>query len=264
MIVFQAENLSAHSEKIQHGFFTRDGGVSDGIYKSLNCGSGSNDMPENVIENRLRVAKYFGQEVSALNSVYQVHSPDCLVLKESLDPNVERPKADAMVTDVPGLVLGILTADCGPVLFHGQKETNGTAVVGAAHAGWRGAVGGVLESAVQHMIELGTDIHSIQAAVGPSIGPKSYEVNLDFIKPFLEQDDENEHFFKDGQKDGHLMFDLPGYIASRLAKAGVKNITITGHDTYADEAHFFSYRRKTHRNEDDYGRQISAIMINSA
>ena len=261
MNVVKAKNLEAHSGQIEHGFFGRQGGVSEGIYKGLNCGSGSNDTVDKVIENRRIVASYFGQGAGALHSVWQVHSPDCIVVEIGNRKDMQvKPQADAMVTDAPNQILGVLTADCGPILFSGIKQ-DGSPVVGAAHAGWKGAVGGVLQSTVESMIELGAEIGSIQAAVGPCIGPKSYEVSEAFITPFMEQDEVNEHFFKDAQKAGHLMFDLPGYIASRLAVAGVKDITITGHDTCAHEERFFSYRRKTHRDEPDYGRQISAIMI---
>lgn len=260
MRVFKAQNLEDSDNKINHAFFGRNGGVSDGIYASLNCGLGSNDAPDKVMQNRLIVADYFGQDLKNLSGVNQIHSPDCLILKDCMLEGEERPKADAIVTDTPGLILGVLTADCGPVLFYGRTRT-GVPVIGAAHAGWRGAIGGVLEGTLRRMVECGAELSGIQAAIGPCIGPKSYEVNEEFIEPFMAQDDANEHFFKDAQKDGHLMFDLPGYIASRLAIAGVKDITITGHDTFADEDNFFSYRRKTHRNEPDYGRQISAIMI---
>jgi len=262
MILFQAQNLTAEDDKIQHSFVGRDGGVSDGIYRGLNCGLGSDDDAGKVKQNRQIVADHFNQDAQMLCGVHQVHSADCLIVKEPMTAGTERPKADAMVTDTPNIILGVLTADCGPVLFYGHKST-GVPVVGAAHAGWRGAIGGVLESTLARMIECGAEKDSIIAAVGPCIGPKSYEVNEGFIEPFMAQDEANEHFFKDAQKAGHLMFDLPGYIASRLAMSGVKNITITGHDTYSDEENFFSYRRKTHNDEPDYGRQISAISIRS-
>ncbi len=260
MIVIKARNIDTASNKIQHGFFGRDGGVSEGIYKSLNCGIGSDDKADNVQQNRQIVAKYFDQPTENLCSVHQVHSAKCILIKQPFGKKSERPEVDAMVTDQPNLILGILTADCGPVLFTGEKH-DGSSVIGAAHSGWRGAIGGVLEDTVQKMVDCGAVKQTIKAAIGPCIGPRSYEVNIEFAAPFLAQDEANEHFFREAQKEGHLMFDLPGYIASRLAHCGVGGVTITGHDTYAEYDKFFSYRQKTHRGEPDYGRQISAIMI---
>lgn len=260
MIIIEDKKLNGDANKIQHGFFGRQGGVSDGLYKSLNCGVGSDDDPKAVAENRKRVAEHFNAEPENLITVWQVHSPDCIYVKKPVGIGNDRPKADAMVTDQAGLVLGVLTADCGPILFAGEKA-DGSPVIGGAHAGWGGAVGGVLESTVEKMIETGATPESLRAAIGPCIGPKSYEVSIGFEKPFLECNPEDEHFFREARKEGHLMFDLPGYIASRLAAAGVKQVTITGHDTFADEERFFSYRRTTHAKESDYGRQISAISI---
>ena len=261
MNIIKAQNLEAFSDKIEHGFFGKQGGVSEGIYASLNCGIGSDDVAENVQENRRLVAAYFGQEVSHLYSVHQVHSAECQIVIHGLPVSAQdRPKADAMVTDAPNQILGILTADCTPVVFTGKKQ-DGAMVIGAAHAGWRGAVGGILQNTVNKMVLIGAEIDSIHAAIGPCIGPKSYEVGEDFAAPFLAQGEANEHFFKSAQKEGHLMFDLPGYIANQLAGIGVLHVTITGHDTYGLDDEYFSYRRKTHKNEPDYGRQISAIMI---
>lgn len=257
MIIIEDKNLNGADEKIRHGFFGRQGGVSTGIYESLNCGIGSNDDPDAVNENKARVAEHFSVKPDKLITVSQIHSPDCLYVTE---PFPERPEADAMVTDVAGLVLGVLTADCGPILFAGEKK-DGSPVVGGAHAGWGGALGGVLESTIKEMLNIGAEMETIRAAVGPCIGPASYEVSVGFEAPFLERDPEDERFFKSARKEGHLMFDLPGYIASRLAQAGVRQVAITGHDTCPDEERFFSYRRKTHRGEPDYGRQISAISI---
>ena len=242
-----------------HGFFTRKGGVSDGIYASLNCGVGSKDAAENVRQNKALIAKEAGCAPENHVNLYQVHGDTCLYVVEPWNEE-RRPEADAFVTDKPGLALGILTADCTPVLFVGKKA-DGSPVVGAAHAGWKGAVAGILSSTVEKMIEVGASIESIEAAIGPTIGKKSYEVTEDFTKAFLIQDDQNEQFFMPSRKEGHLMFDLPGYCASRLALAGVKQVNILDRDTYSDEEHFFSYRRKTHRDEPDYGRQVSAIMI---
>ncbi|MEM6811734.1 MAG: peptidoglycan editing factor PgeF [Pseudomonadota bacterium] len=241
---------------IQHGFFTKQGGVSEGIYESLNCGKGSDDDTDKVKENRARVAGHFGQSEAMLCTLYQNHSDQAVIIKQPEDCNGI--KADALVTDQPHLVLGILTADCGPILFSG--ETNeGKPVIGAAHAGWKGAIGGILENTVLTMREIGAQ--KISAAIGPCIGPKSYEVSAEFTEPFLSQDQSNERFFKETNKNNKLMFDLPGYIASRLALLDLNQVIISGHDTYAEENDFFSYRRKTHRSEPDYGRQISAIII---
>lgn len=243
---------------VAHGFFGRRGGVSTGLYASLNCGPGSNDDPEAVKTNRARVAEILGAESGRLLSLHQIHSAECIAAKEPWSG--ERPKADSLVTNVPGLALSILTADCAPVLFHGRAGAK--PVIGAAHAGWKGAIGGVLENTVKKMTgEYGVDPVTIRAAVGPSIQKKSYEVSSDFYKNFIDQNEDNDRFFQQGRKEGHLMFDLPGYCAARLAGAGIENIQISEADTYADEAGYFSYRRTTHRQEKDYGRQISAIVI---
>jgi YfiH family protein len=260
MIIIQDQKLNGESGKIQHGFFGRQGGVSKGLYSNLNCGVGSKDAPEAVQENRGRVAEKLGVTPENLVRVWQSHTPDCTVINGPNNPNEDPVVADAMVTDKAGLALGVLTADCGPILFAGEKA-DGSPVIGAAHAGWGGALRGVLENTVARMQEIGADLDTIRAAVGPCIGPKSYEVSVGFEEPFLERNPEDEHFFREAMKDGHLMFDLPGYIASRLAQAGLKRVTITGDDTFAQPELFFSYRRSTHRKESDYGRQISAIVI---
>ncbi len=260
MNIIEDKKLNGEADKIQHGFFGRQGGVSEGLYDSLNCGLGSDDSDEAVRENRTRVAGHFGLGADQLMSVGQIHSPDCLYVDSIFSLGDDRPEADAMATDKSGLALGVLTADCGSILFAGEK-TCGAPVIGAAHAGWGGALKGVVESTLERMQELGAEMQTIRATVGPCIGPKSYEVSVGFETPFLERNPEDEHFFREARKEGHLMFDLPGYIASRLAQAGVKQATITGHDTVPDEDRFFSYRRGTHRNEPDYGRQISAIAI---
>ncbi|MGZ9096789.1 MAG: peptidoglycan editing factor PgeF [Micavibrio sp.] len=245
--------------KIAHGFFGREGGVSTGLYASLNCGAGTEDRTENVRENRARVALALNTKPENLVSLKQVHSADCLFVSApwSLD---QRPEADAFVTDVPGLALGILTADCGPVLFYGEK-VDGQPVIGAAHAGWGGAVKGVLEATVKTMQDHDVVRDSIRASVGPCIAQSSYEVSADFITPFLNDNPESEHFFKAARSAGHLMFDLPGYIAFRLAGIGVRHVSLTGVDTYSSDKGYFSYRRATHRKESDYGRQISALVI---
>ena len=258
-MIIKDRNFMEGNPKADHGFFTRMGGVSDGIYQSLNCGPGSDDAPERVQENRACVAEELEVQPDSLLSLYQVHSADCVYVDA---PYTQAPKADALVTDQAGIALGILTADCGPVLFYGEKA-DGAPVIGAAHAGWGGALKGVLQASVDCMVEHGANKQSIRAVLGPCIGPASYEVRTDFAEPFLEQDEANEHFFKSACKEGHLMFDLPGYIAKRLAEAGIRHVSLTGLDTYSDERRFFSYRRATHRGESDYGRQISAIVIKS-
>jgi len=259
MIIVKAPNIEKH-DAVQHGFFGRQGGVSEGIYASLNCGPGSDDNPENVKQNRERVAEHFGQPLEALQTVWQVHSADCIYVTENVPKGDDMPQVDGMVTDKPNFILGALSADCTPLLFSGKKE-NGQPVIGAAHSGWKGSLNGIGQNVVRKMVDVGAALETIQAAIGPCIGPASYEVTHDFADPFMAQADENEMFFKETNKDNHLIFDLPGYIASRLSACGVKDIYITGNDTYAEEDKFFSYRRKTHRNETDYGRQISAIMI---
>lgn len=259
--MIEFEDKSLQDTNIKHGFFGRRGGVSTGLYNSLNCGVGSDDDAQAVQENRARVAEALSANKDSLVTIHQVHSADCFYVNEPFGVG-DKPKGDALVTDKAGLIIGVLTADCGPVLFAGKKA-DGSSIVGAAHAGWGGALKGVCEATVKVMIDHGADLGTINVAIGPCIGPKSYEVSVGFEKPFLEQDDANEHFFKAAQKEGHLMFDLPGYIASRLALVGVKHISITGEDTFTDEERYFSYRRTTHAKEPDYGRQISAISISS-
>ncbi|AXV15867.1 peptidoglycan editing factor PgeF [Neorhizobium sp. SOG26] len=240
--------------RIRHGFFTRQGGVSKGIYAGLNVGVGSNDEPEKVAENRARVAQWFGQPVEKLATVHQVHSPDVVVVDGSYGG--ERPKVDAMVTTVPGVILGVLSADCGPILF-----ADGTAgVIGAAHAGWKGALTGVLENTIEAMVSLGAARENITAVLGPSIGPASYEVGPEFVERFLGFDAAYKAFFKPSNKPGHAMFDLPSLTIKRLKDAGVQAHSLDL-DTYPDAERFFSYRRTTHAGEPDYGRQISAISI---
>jgi polyphenol oxidase len=250
----QAPALASHSG-IRHAFFTRQGGVSDGIYASLNGGIGSSDEPAKVQENRRRMAEALGAKHDALISVYQVHSPDAVIVEGPW--RGERPKADAMVTATPGLALGITTADCGPVLFADAEAR----VIGAAHAGWRGAVTGVLESTIAAMERLGARRATIVAVLGPTISQKAYEVGPDFIKRFAEEAPGHERFFMETERPDHAMFDLPGFIGARLEAAGIEAFTNLGLCTYSDEERFFSYRRTTHRKEPDYGRLISAITL---
>lgn len=260
MIIIQDKKLTDVHPKIRHGFFGRQGGVSKGLYDSLNCGSGSNDDPASVQHNRVLVANNLGVDPENLISVWQVHSADCMIINAPVGTGEARPKADGIVTDKAGIALGILTADCGPLLFVGTK-LDGAPVIGAAHSGWGGSIKGIGEATIDKMVALGATLETIRAAIGPSIGAKSYEVSMGFEKPFLDRDPEDERFFREAQRDGHLMFDMAGYIANRLAQHGVRHVTITGQDTFALKDDFFSYRRTTHAKEPDYGRQISAIAI---
>lgn len=250
----EAPELAAYPS-VRHAFFTREGGVSEGLYASLNGGLGSSDDPEKVKENRRRMAVELEVAPEALVSVHQVHSPDAVIVEAPW--NGPRPKADAMVTAVPGIALGITTADCGPVLF-ADPHAN---IIGAAHAGWRGALTGILESTIEAMETLGARRDQIVAVLGPTISQAAYEVGPGFAAPFLEQDSGNESFFQPSERADHAMFDLPGYIRRRLESAGISEFASLGLCTYSDEAHFYSYRRATHRGEPDYGRLISAITL---
>lgn len=245
---------SAEANGIRHGYFTRVGGVSQGIYEGLNIGSGSDDDQTLVAENRRRVATWMGVAPGHLLSVHQVHSPDVVIAKGPFEG--VRPKADAIVTDRPGIAIGASSADCGPVLFADPEAR----VVGAAHAGWKGALYGVLENTIKAMEKLGAKRRNILASLGPSIGPRNYEVGPEFVERFLDVDRSYERYFTPSQKAGHAMFNLPALTTQRLEDAGVtaENLDIC---TYPDEDRFYSYRRTTHRQEPDYGRQISAIMI---
>ena len=243
-------------EGVRHGFLGRRGGLSKGVCAGLNVGFGSGDDRDAVQANR-RMAMEAVAPGARLVTVHQVHSPTALVAREPW-PDDARPKADAIVTDRPGLALGILTADCTPVLFADAER----GVIGAAHAGWKGAVGGVVEATVEAMEGLGARREAIVAAVGPTIARRSYEVDEGFFHRFAEQDPANERFFSDGQP-GCFQFDLEGYVVSRVADAGVRRIEALGLDTYSDPERFFSYRRATHRGEPDYGRQISLIALES-
>ncbi|MFK8250572.1 peptidoglycan editing factor PgeF [Ancylobacter terrae] len=239
---------------IRHAFFTRQGGVSQGIYASLNGGTGSKDDPAAVKENRARMAAALGVTPDHFLSMWQVHSPDCVIATGPWD---ERPKADAAVTATPGLAVAATMADCGPVLFADPQAR----VVGAAHAGWRGAVGGVLDSTVAQMAELGARPGRIVAAIGPLIRQHSYEVGPDFVSAVTALDHGNMRYFAPADRPHHAMFDLPGYIADRLRRLGVGTVEDLCLDTYADEERFYSYRRSTHRGEPDYGRLIAAITL---
>ncbi len=238
---------------IPHAFLGRRGGVSTGIYEGLNVGLGSNDDPAHVAENRRRAVEAV-LPGSTLVTLHQVHS--AIAVEASPVPDAERPYADALVTATPGLLLGILTADCVPVLL-ADKEAG---VVGAAHAGWKGAIGGVIAATFGAMVRLGAEPDRIVAAIGPCIGRASYEVSDDFLAPFMAEHPSNERFFLAG-RPGHHQFDIEAYVASRLALAGVERVEMLGLDTYAEPDRFYSYRRATHRGEPDYGREIALIGV---
>jgi len=238
---------------LHHGFFTRRGGASSGIFSGLNCGPGSSDQSEIVSINRTRVAEAMAVSPDHLVTVHQIHSADVVSVAAPLGP---RPRADAIVTATPGLAVGVLTADCQPVLFADGKA----GVIGAAHAGWRGARDGVLEATLAAMEALGAERDRIAAVIGPSISQRNYEVGPELLEEFMAEDPESARFFANGEGDRYL-FDLPGYGLSRLRRAGVGHAEWTRHCTYADPERFYSYRRATHAGEADYGRLISAIRL---
>jgi YfiH family protein len=238
----------------EHGFYGRQGGVSSGIYESLNCGPGSNDDAAAVLENRRRVAGHIGVSPDRLLSAYQVHGADALMVDGPFSG--ERPQVDALVTRCPSVAPSILTADCAPVLFADPAAR----IVAAAHAGWKGALGGVLEATLAKMIKLGGAPSRIVAAIGPCIGQASYEVGPEFVARFVDADSGNARFFIPGSDD-RSHFDLKRYCAARLRAAGLGAVDVLAHDTYKDEALFFSNRRRTLAGEADYGRNLSAIRI---
>jgi YfiH family protein len=253
--MLQAQSLTKLSG-IRHGFFTRVGGVSEGIYQSLNGGVGSEDSPDKVAENRARMAKNLGVAADHFLTCYQIHSPE-VVVAEGPWPSSERPRADAIVTRTPNLAIGISTADCGPVLMADPEAR----VIGAAHAGWRGALTGVIEQTVAAMEKLGAKRGQIVAAAGPMIRQSNYEVGQDLLDRFVAIEPNTIRFFKPAKRPGHSMFDLAGYVVSRLRRAEVGEIEDLGLCTYADPAQFYSYRRATHQAEPDYGRHINAITL---
>jgi len=254
--VFEAESFkqATSGSQIRHGFFIRQGGVSQGIYQSLNIGLGSDDNPHHVMNNRHLIASYLGVEARHLISVHQCHSADVVQIHAPFPATP--PKADALVSNRPNLALAIATADCAPVLF----VEAGSGVIGAAHAGWRGAYSGVLENTVKAMEALGAKRDNIIAALGPCIGRTNYEVGEDFLARFLAQSPDNRRYFTDSLQEKHYLFDLATYNIDRLARMGVACEHID-QCTYAQEAHFYSYRRMVHRNEADYGRQMSVITL---
>lgn len=239
---------------LRHGFFTRKGGASSGLFEGLNCGPGSSDLAEAVNTNRARVANWMGVAAEMLVTVHQTHSADVQTVTQPFSG--PKPKADAIVTATPGLALGILTADCQPVLF----AEHSAGVIGVAHAGWQGALGGVLENTVDAMVALGAKREAIQAVIGPSISQKAYEVGPEFLDRFLDEDPQNSRFFAGGAGD-KAQFDLISFGLHRLRSAGVGHAEWTGHCTYSDPQRFFSYRRATHLGEVDYGRLIASIRL---
>jgi YfiH family protein len=253
-MILQAETLGLSG--IRHAFFTREGGVSTGLYASLNGGVGSADNAAHVAENRARMAAALGVEQRCLVTAYQIHSPQVIVADEPW-PADARPRADGIVTRTPALAIGVSTADCGPVLFAEPQAR----VIGAAHAGWRGALSGVVESTIVAMERLGGTRERIRAALGPMIRQANYEVGPDLMERFAAEDSESASFFVPAARAGHALFDLPGYIAARLRRAGLAHVEDLHACTYADAARFFSYRRATHRGEADYGRHVNAIAL---
>ncbi|WP_226779575.1 peptidoglycan editing factor PgeF [Oceaniglobus trochenteri] len=239
---------------VAHGFFTRRGGASSGVFQGLNCGKGSSDQADIVRINRARVAREMGVEPEALVTLNQVHSADVVHVTAPFSGAL--PRADAMVTATPGLALGILTADCQPVLFADAEA----GVIGGAHAGWKGAIGGVLEATIEAMIALGARREAIVAVVGPSISQRNYEVGPEFLESFLDEDPDHARFFAGGAA-GKAHFDLPGFGLHRLREAGIAHAEWTRHCTYADPDRFYSYRRSVHQREADYGRLIAVIRL---
>jgi len=253
-MLLQASLLAA-LPGIRHGFFTREGGVSGGVYASLNGGQGSNDRPELVEENRARIAAALHVSPARFITAYQIHSPD-VIAAEAPWAREARPRVDAIVTRVRGLAIGVSTADCGPVLFADAVAR----VIGAAHAGWKGALTGVIENTIAEMERHGATRANITAALGPMIRQPSYEVGPEFVVRFRAADADNERFFVPSRRDDHALFDLAAYVAARLDRAGIDRVEDLGLCTYAD-ARFFSYRRSVHRAEGDYGRHINAIAL---
>lgn len=251
------DDTLAQLPRIHHGFFTRNGGVSEGIYASLNIGAGSDDNPESVIENKRRVAEAMDVPPSHLLTLYQVHSTQVVTVDRPFAPG-EKPNADGMVTAIPGLALGILTADCAPVLF--ADATAG--VIGACHAGWKGALHNIMKNTLEAMEALGANRSQVVACVGPCIGQESYEVGPEFYENFAAESPANPLFFEPSPtRSGHYHFDLPGYVRHALQLCGVAQANILAKDTCFQENAFFSNRRRNLRGEADYGRQVSVIML---
>jgi hypothetical protein len=241
---------------IRHAFFTRQGGVSEGLFGSLNCGFGSGDAPQRVAANREIAMAQLGLTTDRLVTLRQIHSAWVVVVERPWRRE-ESPTADGLVTAVPGIALGVLAADCAPILFYDPVAR----VIGAAHGGWRGALGGVVDATIAWMTELGAERPHIRAAIGPCIARRSYEVGPEFPQPFVTEDPGNVRFFAPALSLGRFLFDLGGYIAHRLVRAGITTIEVAPHDTVAEEERFFSYRRAHLRGERSYGRGLSAIVL---
>lgn len=250
------ESDALRLDGIVHGFFTRQGGHSRGVFASLNCGMGSGDEREAVLKNRASVAERLGVHPECLLSAWQVHSAETAVVSGPWQGE-ERPRVDGLVTRTPGVALGVLTADCGPVLFADRQAR----VVGAAHAGWKGALTGITRRTIEVMEEQGAERSRIVAVIGPMISREAYEVGPEFPDRFIEADPANARYFAPSPRPGHAMFDLPAYLAGRLRAEGVGRVVDLSLCTFGDEERFFSYRRATHRKERDYGRLISAIAL---
>jgi YfiH family protein len=241
---------------VRHAFFTRDGGVSDGPFRALNCGFGSGDDPDNVTRNRAIALEKLELGDAELVTAYQKHTADVTIVTEPWQP-ADAPVADALVTALEGIALGILSADCAPVLLADPRAR----VVGAAHAGWRGALSGVTDAAVDAMTKLGADPARIIAAIGPCIAQRSYEVGEDFAETFVADDPDNAMFFRPARREGHRMFDLSGYISRRLNRSGVRRVIRAPGDTCLESARFFSYRRMVLEGGQEYGRGLSVIAL---
>lgn len=255
MLMFTAPNLS-NLPGVAHGFFGRGGGVSSGIFESLNCGPGSGDDRGHVVENRRRALAALADRECRLVTLYQIHSAEGVIVREPWEIG-NGPKADAMATNVPGVALGILTADCAPVLLADAQAR----VVGAAHAGWKGALAGVIEQAIAHMEQLGAKRARIAVAIGPCISQAAYEVGEELRENFTRHDAANARFFAPAVRPAHWQFDLAAYVWKRLDTAGLHNAVALAHCTYGEAGEFYSFRRATHRGENDYGRQLSAITL---
>ena len=245
---------SSRLKNFRHGFFTRKGGVSKGIYKGLNCGLGSSDDEKTVLRNRDLVAQHMGTCLKNMITVHQIHSVEAIICNRTFETS---PKADALVTNTPGLLLSVLTADCQPVIFADEKNS----VIGIAHAGWRGALNGVLNSTINKMEALGAERNQISAVIGPCISQNAYEVGLDFFEKFNSANKKNKNYFTYSSDTKKYHFNLPNFSLNLLEDEGISSIEWTGHCTYSDPKKFFSYRRSCHKNESDYGRLISAIML---
>ena len=256
MITLDALTDQADGGGIRHAFFTREGGVSEGIYSALNCGYGSADDPANVERNRAIAAARLGLSPDRLVSCHQVHGTNAIIVERPW-PHAQNPRADGMATAVPGVALGVLAADCAPVLFTDPAAR----VIGAAHGGWRGALAGVMEATVDAMIRLGAKPDRIRAGIGPCIAQQSYEVGPEFAATFSAADPANAVFFAPAERPGHSRFDLPGYIAARLTRLGLAAVARVAHDTASEGELFFSYRRACLHGEPDYGRGLAAIAL---